>query len=56
MKIKPISTKLVGANAAAVLTAGGLGKSDSIAYDKLQTFVMVRREGRWMCAHFRTRQ
>ncbi len=42
----------LGDDAAVVLTVGGLGKSDGMAYDKLQTFAMVRREGRWMCSAF----
>src|SRR5271165_5596205 len=52
MAIKAIKIRPLGVDAAAVLTVGGLGKSDSIAYDKLQTFTFVRREGRWMCAAF----
>ncbi len=52
MAIKVISVRALGDDAASLLTVGGLGKSDSIAYDKLQTFTMVRREGRWMCAAF----
>jgi uncharacterized protein (TIGR02246 family) len=52
MAIRAISMKALGPDAAIVLTAGDLGKSDAIAYDKLQTFTMVRRGGRWRCAAF----
>jgi uncharacterized protein (TIGR02246 family) len=52
MAMKAISTTSLGDDAASVLTIGGLGKGDSIPYDKLQTFTFVRRGGRWMCAAF----
>jgi uncharacterized protein (TIGR02246 family) len=42
----------LGAAAAVVLTAGGIGTGESIPYDKLQTFTLVRRDGRWLCAAF----
>ena len=52
MAIKPISVRPIDADAASVLTVGGLGAGDGIAYDKLQTFTLVRHDGRWMCAAF----
>ena len=52
MLIKPISVRLLGDDFASVLTAGGIGPGPDIPYDKLQTFAMVRREGRWGCAAF----
>ncbi len=52
MAIKVIGVRELGADAASVLTVGGLGKGDVIRYDKLQTFTMVRRDGRWICAAF----
>jgi len=52
MAIKAISTRLLGADAASVLTVGGIGKSDTIVFDKVQTFTLVRRDGWWMCAAF----
>ena len=52
MAIKAISMTSLSDDAASVLTIGGLGKGDSIPYDKLQTFTLVRRDGRWMCAAF----
>jgi uncharacterized protein (TIGR02246 family) len=42
----------LGDDAAVVLTAGGIGTGASVPYDKLQTFTMVRRDGRWLCAAF----
>jgi uncharacterized protein (TIGR02246 family) len=56
MAIKAISVTSLGDDAASVLTIGGLGKGDSIPYDKLQTFTLVRRDGRWMCAAFQNNE
>src|SRR5208282_4225535 len=35
-----------------VLTVGGIGEKAPIAYDKIQTFTLVRRGDRWLCAAF----
>jgi uncharacterized protein (TIGR02246 family) len=51
MEIKAIRNRPIGEDVAIVLTAGGIGK-DVVAYDKLQTFTLVRRAGRWLCAAF----
>jgi uncharacterized protein (TIGR02246 family) len=51
MEIKSIRNNAIGEDAAVVLTTGGIGK-DAVAYDKLQTFTLVRRSGRWLCAAF----
>ena len=46
------SVRPLGKDFASVLTVGGLGKGSDILYDKLQTFAMVRRDGRWVCGAF----
>ena len=52
MLIKAISVRSLGEDFASVLTVGGIGKGPDIPYDKFQTFAMVRRDGRWVCAAF----
>lgn len=52
MIIKTISVRPLGVGSATVLTVGGLGKGADIPYDKFQTFAMVLRDGRWLCAAF----
>jgi uncharacterized protein (TIGR02246 family) len=52
MAIRTLRKTPLGENGAAVLTVGGIGTGASIPCDKLQTFTMVRREGRWLCAAF----
>jgi uncharacterized protein (TIGR02246 family) len=52
MAIKALRKTPLGDDAAIVLTAGGIGAGESIPYDKLQTFTLVRRDGRWLCAAF----
>lgn len=52
MAVKPLSVRPLGGDAALALTIGGLGTSEPIAYDKLQTFAFVRRNGRWLCSAF----
>jgi uncharacterized protein (TIGR02246 family) len=52
MAVAALRKTPLGDDAAVVLTAGGIGTGDSVPYDKLQTFTMVRREGRWLCAAF----
>jgi len=52
MTVKALRKTPLGDDAAVVLSAGGIGTGESVPYDKLQTFTMVRREGRWLCAAF----
>jgi uncharacterized protein (TIGR02246 family) len=52
MAVKVISVRSIADDAVSVLTVGGIGKRVVIPYDKVQTFIMIRREGRWMCAAF----
>ena len=52
MMVKAIGIHPIGADACSVLTIGGIGEKTPIAYDKIQTFTLVRREDRWLCAAF----
>jgi uncharacterized protein (TIGR02246 family) len=52
MAIRTLRKTPLGEDSAVVLTAGGIGTGASFPYDKLQTFTMVRQEGRWLCAAF----
>ena len=52
MAIKQLSVSALGEAAVSVLTVGGLGKGEPIRYDKIQTFTLVRRNGRWSCSAF----
>jgi uncharacterized protein (TIGR02246 family) len=52
MAVEPISVHELGADIASVVTIGGIGKGAPIAFDKLQTYTFVRREGQWACAAF----
>jgi len=50
--VKPIAVHSLGADVCSVLTVGGIGEKAAIAYDKIQTFTLVRRGDRWLCAAF----
>ena len=52
MAVKPLSVRTIAPDVVSILTAGGLGKAEPIAYDKLQTFVFVRTGDGWKCAAF----
>ncbi|MBJ2157546.1 SgcJ/EcaC family oxidoreductase [Variovorax sp. IB41] len=52
MSIKVLEVQRLDDNAAIVLTEGGVGKKEFVSRNKVQTFTMVRREGRWLCAAF----
>jgi uncharacterized protein (TIGR02246 family) len=52
MAIRMLRRTSLGEDSAVLLTAGGIGTGASVPYDKLQTFTMVRQEGRWLCAAF----
>ena len=51
MRMRVISVRPLGDEVAVVLTEGGIGRR-RIPIDKVQTFTMVRRDGRWQCAAF----
>jgi uncharacterized protein (TIGR02246 family) len=50
MGVRAIAVQSLGADVCSVLTVGGIGEKAPIAYDKVQTFTLVRRGGRWLCA------
>lgn len=52
MSMRVLEAKMIGADAAVVLTDGGIGKGRSIHHDKVQTYVFVREGERWRCAAF----
>lgn len=52
MRIEVRSVRYLGDDVAIVLTEGGIGKGRRVPVDKVQTFTMVRRDGRWQCAAF----
>lgn len=52
MAVRPLSVRSLGENVTSVLTIGGVGRMEPIRFDKLQTFIFVRRDGRWMCTAF----
>ena len=52
MRIQVRSVRHLGDDVAVVLTEGGIGKGRRIPIDKVQSFTMVRRDGRWQCAAF----
>lgn len=52
MSMEIIDVRMLGDDAAVVLTAGGIGKGARIRHDKVQTFVFVREGDRWRCTAF----
>ncbi|ALX67448.1 SgcJ/EcaC family oxidoreductase [Microbacterium sp. XT11] len=52
MSMRIIDVRMLGADAAVVVTEGGVGKREPVAHDKVQTFVFVRDGERWRCAAF----
>jgi uncharacterized protein (TIGR02246 family) len=52
MALKPVAVTWLGADAASVLTVGGIGKGRHVPFDKVQTYTLVRRDGRWSCVAF----
>jgi uncharacterized protein (TIGR02246 family) len=52
MAVKAIAVRSISADVCSVLTIGGVGGQLPIPYDKIQTFTLVRRGDRWLCAAF----
>ena len=49
--VKAIDSRQVNEDTIILVTVGGIGVGD-IVYDKFQTFVLVRRDSRWLIAAF----
>ncbi|WP_194894408.1 SgcJ/EcaC family oxidoreductase [Catenulispora pinisilvae] len=52
MAVKPINVRQVDADTVVVVTVGGIGKGTTIGYDKLQTYTLRNRDGRFECVAF----
>ncbi len=52
MAVRPLSVRRLSGDVVSILTIGGLGPAEPIAFDKLQTFTFVRSGGKWKCAAF----
>jgi uncharacterized protein (TIGR02246 family) len=52
MAVKALGVRSLRADVCSFLTVGGIGVKSPIAYDKIQTFTLVRRGDRWLCAAF----
>ncbi len=52
IRARAIDLRLLDDNTAIVLTLGGVGRDGDVSFDKLQTFVMTRRDEGWMIAAF----
>ncbi|MGW1289842.1 SgcJ/EcaC family oxidoreductase [Streptomyces sp. NPDC002586] len=52
MIVKPIDVRSVDVDTSVVTTIGGVGAQPAFGYDKFQTYVLRRREGRWLCVAF----
>jgi uncharacterized protein (TIGR02246 family) len=50
--IEPIAVTMLDDDVASVLTISGIGTDEVREYDKFQTIVLVRQDGRWRCAAF----
>jgi uncharacterized protein (TIGR02246 family) len=50
MRLRTVTTRLLDANTAIVLSVAGVGSEQQITYDKFQTSVMIRRDEGWMIA------
>ncbi|MFE6997464.1 SgcJ/EcaC family oxidoreductase [Microbacterium sp. NPDC057659] len=58
MSMKVLDVRMLGEDAAVVVTEGGIGngrgirRDGDIRHDKVQTYVLVREGDRWRCAAF----
>ena len=52
MAIKAVRVRPLGPNTCSVLTVGGIGRGTPLAYDKFQTFALVRAGRQRECASF----
>ena len=52
MTVRPLSVRRVSEDIVVVVTAGGIGADAPVGYDKLQTYVLRDRGGRYECVAF----
>lgn len=53
MGVKTLIARPLDASTVSVVTIGGLARDgEALVYDKLQTFTLVRKADRWLCAAF----
>jgi uncharacterized protein (TIGR02246 family) len=52
MDMRVLQTRMLNADTAVVVTEGGIGKGRTVRRNKIQTFTLVRQDGRWLCAAF----
>ena len=52
MEMKLIETREIAPGVVVAITEGGVGKGARIPLNKVQTFVLVRRDDVWKCAAF----
>lgn len=52
MVVRPIDVRTIDADTTVVTTVGGIGRGDTIEFDKYQTYTLHRSDGRWRCAAF----
>jgi uncharacterized protein (TIGR02246 family) len=50
MRLRTLNGRMVDDSTAIVLTIAAVGSEEPISYDKFQTSVLIRRDGRWMIA------
>lgn len=56
MVVTPIEIRRLAPGAVVVLTKGGIGKGSRVRPDKLQTYCLALRDGRWICQAFQNTQ
>ena len=52
MSIRVLDVRMPADDVAVVVSVGGIGTGRRIPEDKVQSFTLVREEGRWRCAAF----
>jgi hypothetical protein len=52
MVVKPVSARQVSEDLVVAVTVGGIGTGEHIGYDKLQTYILRDRGGRYQCVAF----
>jgi uncharacterized protein (TIGR02246 family) len=52
MAVRPLSIRQVSDDIVVVVSVGGIGTGEHVGYDKLQTYVLRDRGGRYECVAF----